>query len=124
VAHLVEHLLFKGSAHRGARALAEAMDALGGQFNAYTTREFTCFHALTLNEGLAGALELLAEIVTSPALDPEDFVRERAVVLAATAWAAHQERRPQSPSPAPRSDRRSLESVPVFDNEGGSPRTV
>lgn len=81
VAHLVEHLLFKGSAHRGARALAEAMDALGGQFNAYTTREFTCFHALTLNEGLAGALELLAEIVTSPALDPEDFVRERAVVL-------------------------------------------
>jgi len=80
-AHLLEHLVFKGSGRRGARALAEAMDALGGQFNAFTTREHTCFHARTLGAHLTQALELLAELVVAPRLDESDAERERQVVL-------------------------------------------
>lgn len=81
MAHFLEHLLFKGSTERDARALAEAMDALGGQFNAYTTREYTCFHCHTLAEHFPAAMGLLGELVCRPALRTRDVHRERAVVL-------------------------------------------
>ena len=81
MAHFLEHLLFKGSTERDARALAEAMDALGGQFNAYTTREYTCFHCHTLGQHFAAAMDLLGELVCRPALCARDVLRERAVVL-------------------------------------------
>jgi len=80
-AHLLEHLVFKGGRHLGARKLAEAMDALGGQFNAFTTREHTCFHARTLGSRLPEALDLIAEMVVSPRCDPTEVERERLVVL-------------------------------------------
>lgn len=81
LAHFLEHLVFKGSRRRSARALAEAMDALGGQFNAFTTREHTCFHAHVLARHLAEAIELLAEMVVAPRLDADDAERERQVIL-------------------------------------------
>lgn len=80
-AHLLEHLVFKGSGAQGARALAEAMDALGGQFNAFTGREQTCFHCRTLAGRLGDGLRLLAELVVAPRLDEGDLARERGVVL-------------------------------------------
>jgi len=81
VAHLLEHLVFKGGRRYGARLLAEAMDALGGQFNAFTTREHTCFHARTLGTRLCDALELLMEMVVLPRCDEAEAQRERQVVL-------------------------------------------
>lgn len=116
-AHLLEHLVFKGSGRRSARALAEAMDALGGQFNAFTTREHTCFHARTLATRCDTAIELLAEMVVAPRLDPLDVARERQVVLdelamiaddpaetademfAAALWPDHALGRPQAGTP-------------------------
>jgi len=87
-AHLLEHMLFKGSTGRDAALLARAMDDLGGQFNAYTTQEFTCFHARTLSEHAVAALELLAELVTRPALRVSDLERERSIVLDELRWVA------------------------------------
>ncbi len=81
LAHLLEHLLFKGTPRRGSRALAEAMDALGGNFNAFTTRDLTCYHARTLGRRFGEGLGLLAEMVTQPRLDADDLERERQVVL-------------------------------------------
>lgn len=81
LAHLLEHLVFKGSTARSARALAEAMDALGGAFNAFTGREQTCFHGRLLGTRLAEGLELLAELVVAPRLDESDLNSERGVVL-------------------------------------------
>lgn len=88
VAHFVEHLLFKGGAGRDARALAEAMDRLGGQFNAFTSKEHTCFHARTLVTQFADGVGLLADLVLRPTLRPEDVERERSVVLAELAMIA------------------------------------
>ncbi len=79
-AHLLEHVVFKGGRRHGARALAEAMDTLGGQFNAFTTREHTCFHARTIGSRLAEGLDLLAEMVVDPRCDAPEVERERSVV--------------------------------------------
>lgn len=81
LAHFLEHLVFKGSRARSARHLAEAMDALGGQFNAFTTREHTCFHGHVLARHLPEAIGLLADMVVAPRLDREDTERERQVIL-------------------------------------------
>lgn len=117
-AHLLEHLVFKGGRRLGARRLAEAMDALGGQFNAFTSREHTCFHARTLGNRLPEALELMAEMVVAPRCDHEEVERERLVVLdelsmiaddpaetadelcAAALWGDHPLGRPLAGSPA------------------------
>ncbi len=87
-AHFVEHLLFKGGAGRDARALAEAMDRLGGQFNAFTSREHTCFHARTLDQHFADGAGLLAEMVLHASLRAPDVERERQVILAELAMIA------------------------------------
>ena len=87
-AHFVEHLLFKGGAGRDARALAEAMDRLGGQFNAFTSREHTCFHARTLDQHFADGAGLLAEMVLHASLRALDVERERQVILAELAMIA------------------------------------
>ena len=65
-AHFIEHMLFKGTAQHTASELAERMDAIGGQVNAYTTREGTCYYARVLDEHLDRAGDLLAEIDPRP----------------------------------------------------------
>ena len=62
-AHFIEHMLFKGTAQHSASELAERMDAIGGQVNAYTTREGTCYYARVLDEHLDRAGDLLAEML-------------------------------------------------------------
>ena len=62
-AHFIEHMLFKGTAQHSASELAERMDAIGGQVNAYTTREGTCYYARVLDEHLDHAGDLLAELL-------------------------------------------------------------
>ena len=81
IAHLVEHMAFKGTGRRSARAIAEEIESVGGHLNAYTSREFTAFHATVLggDEGLA--LDIVADILQHATLDPEELERERAVIL-------------------------------------------
>ncbi|NJL24666.1 MAG: insulinase family protein, partial [Calothrix sp. SM1_5_4] len=79
--HFLEHLVFKGTRHRSAFDLARVLDAVGGDLNAYTTREYTCFHATSLKEHLTLSLDVLTDLVTSATLSREDFLKEREVIL-------------------------------------------
>jgi len=79
--HFLEHLLFKGTATRSARDLAEAIDAVGGDMNAYTTKEYTCYYIRALGEHLPLAMELLADILLNSRFDPGDIEKERGVIL-------------------------------------------
>ncbi len=81
LAHLLEHMVFKGTAKRSARQIAQLMDCIGGQMNAFTEREFVCFHVKTLAEHADLALELLCQLATSPTLEKEDLDIEKSVVL-------------------------------------------
>ncbi len=81
LAHLLEHMVFKGTASRSATKIAQLMDRIGGQMNAFTEREFVCFHVKTLAEHTDLALELLCQLATSPTLEPDDLEIEKSVVL-------------------------------------------
>ena len=81
VAHLFEHMVFKGTAHRGARAIAEQIEDVGGQLNAYTARDMTVFHARLLAADLVLGVEIIADLVTAPVFDVEETAREKQVVL-------------------------------------------
>ncbi|MDO4919553.1 pitrilysin family protein [Kocuria sp.] len=79
--HFLEHLLFKGTARRSALEIAEAFDRVGGESNAFTSHEHTCYHARVLSEALPMAVDVLTDMVTGAVLDPEEFDRERGVIL-------------------------------------------
>jgi predicted Zn-dependent peptidase len=79
-AHLLEHLAFKGAGPWTAAAVADRMDRLGGDINAFTTRDLTCYYAHVLDEDAPEAFDLLWQLVTAPRLTEEDFERERGVV--------------------------------------------
>ena len=78
--HFLEHLTFKGTKDRDARSISLAFDRMGGDSNAYTTKEYTTFHARVLGEHLAEASEILADIVERPAIRAEDFEVERGII--------------------------------------------
>ncbi len=79
--HLLEHMAFKGTRRRGARQIAEEIEAVGGSMNAYTSRENTAYYAKVLKEDLGLAVDILADILQHSMLDAEELERERAVVL-------------------------------------------
>jgi predicted Zn-dependent peptidase len=81
ISHFLEHLLFKGTPQRTARDIAEAIDAVGGDMNAYTSKEYTSFYVRTLARDADLALDVLAEILQDPALREEDVEAERQVIL-------------------------------------------
>ncbi len=78
--HFLEHLLFKGTEQLGALELAEQLDRVGGQSNAYTAREHTCFWVRLLGEDLSVGLDILGGILSSPALRAADVAAERTVI--------------------------------------------
>ncbi|MEG1108056.1 MAG: pitrilysin family protein [Oscillospiraceae bacterium] len=80
-AHFIEHMLFKQTANHSASELASEMDAIGGQINAYTTRESTCFYAKVLDTHLSRAIELLCEMFFDCAFDEAETESERGVIL-------------------------------------------
>ena len=80
-AHFIEHMLFKGTDTYTAAELAGVMDGIGGQINAFTTRENTCFYARVLDTHLDTASELLADMLLHSKFAPEDVESERNVVL-------------------------------------------
>jgi predicted Zn-dependent peptidase len=81
MAHFVEHMLFKGTHTRSARDLAQAIDSIGGQMDAFTSKEYAGYYIKVLDEHLPIALDLLSDMVLRPALAPEEVVREQGVVL-------------------------------------------
>ena len=81
VAHLLEHMAFKGTERRSARDIAEEIEAVGGHLNAYTSRESTAYYAKVLAEDAPLAVDIIADILQHPTFDEEELVRERAVVL-------------------------------------------
>ncbi len=81
VSHMLEHMAFKGTTTRSARALAEEIEAVGGVLNAYTSREQTAFHARVLKQDVPLALDMIGDILTNPTFEPAELERERQVVL-------------------------------------------
>lgn len=81
VSHFLEHLLFKGTQEWSAAEIARCFDAIGGEFNAFTSKEQTVFVARTLDENLGTGLDVLADITQHPAFRPDDIDAERQVVL-------------------------------------------
>jgi predicted Zn-dependent peptidase len=81
VSHMLEHMAFKGTETRSARAIAEEMESVGGFLNAYTSREQTAFHARVLRADVPLALDILADILTRPTFEQNELERERQVVL-------------------------------------------
>lgn len=79
--HFLEHLLFKGTRTRGALDISIELDQVGGEFNAFTAKEYTCFHTRTLDEDLPVALDVLGDMLTSSLLRAEDLEAERQVIL-------------------------------------------
>jgi predicted Zn-dependent peptidase len=79
--HFLEHLLFKGTPSRSALQIAQSFDAIGGDINAFTTRELTCFHARTLGADVALAMDTIADLVQNATLASDDIEAERSVVL-------------------------------------------
>ncbi|MFN3866963.1 MAG: M16 family metallopeptidase, partial [Demequina sp.] len=74
--HFLEHLLFKGTARRSALDIAEAFDRVGGESNAMTGKEYTCYYARTIDTDLPLAIDLILDMVTSARLDSADFEME------------------------------------------------
>jgi predicted Zn-dependent peptidase len=81
VSHFIEHLVFKGTETRTAEEVAKAVDSVGGQMDAFTTKEHTCFYVSVLDQHLPLGAELLSDILLRPLFAPEDIDRERSVVL-------------------------------------------
>jgi predicted Zn-dependent peptidase len=81
LAHLLEHMVFKGAGDRDARGIAEAIEDVGGSLNAWTARDQTVFHARTLPADAGLALELIADLVRSPRIDEAELEREKQVIL-------------------------------------------
>jgi predicted Zn-dependent peptidase len=79
--HFLEHLLFKGTDERSALDISVALDAVGGEFNAFTAKEYTCFHARVLDEDLPLAIDVLGDMITSSTISAEDVEAERDVIL-------------------------------------------
>jgi len=80
-AHFLEHMVFKGTARRGAREIAASLERVGGSLDAFTGKETTCFYARCLAEDLELAADVLTDLVSGPRLDADDVERERSVVV-------------------------------------------
>jgi predicted Zn-dependent peptidase len=81
VSHMLEHMAFKGTATRSARAISEEIEAVGGVLNAYTSREQTAFHARVLKADIGLAMDLLGDILINPLFAEDEIAREKQVVL-------------------------------------------
>jgi predicted Zn-dependent peptidase len=79
--HYLEHLLFKGTRKRSALDISAAMDAVGGELNAFTAKEYTCYYARVLDADLPLAIDVLSDMVTDSLIEPKDVDAERNVVL-------------------------------------------
>lgn len=80
VSHFIEHMLFKGTKNRTAKQIAEEIEGLGGQINAFTGKEATCFYVKMLDEHFDVGLDVLSDMIINPKFDPEDIKKEKLVI--------------------------------------------
>ena len=118
--HFLEHLLFKGTPTRSALDIAVAFDAVGGEHNAMTAKEYTCYYAKVQDRDLPMAVDVLADMFTSSTLEPDEFETERGVILEELAMA--------DDDPSDVTSERFFEAVlgehPLGRPIGGSPETI
>lgn len=81
ISHFIEHMLFKGTRKHTARQIAEAMDSIGGQINAFSAKEFTCFFAKVRDQHMEMVVSLLADMLNNSLFDAEEIEREKNVVI-------------------------------------------
>lgn len=118
--HFLEHLLFKGTPTRTALDIAISFDSVGGEHNAMTAKEYTCYYAKVQDRDLSMAVEVLTDMLTSSLLDPAEFETERGVILEELAMA--------DDDPADVANERFFEAVlgghPLGRPIGGSPDAI
>lgn len=118
--HFLEHLLFKGTTTRSALDIAVSFDAVGGEHNAMTAKEYTCYYAKVQDRDLPMAVEVLADMFTSSVIDPQEFETERGVILEELAMA--------DDDPSDVTSERFFEAVlgehPLGRPIGGNPQTI
>lgn len=118
--HFLEHLLFKGTATRSALDIAVSFDAVGGEHNAVTAKEYTCYYAKVRDKDLAMAVDVIADMLTSSVIDPTEFETERGVILEELAMA--------DDDPSDVTSERFFEAVlgehPLGRPIGGNPATI
>ena len=118
--HFLEHLLFKGTTTRSALDIAVSFDAVGGEHNAATAKEYTCYYAKVQDRDLPMAVEVIADMLTSSVLDEQEFETERGVILEELAMA--------DDDPSDVASERLFEAVfgehPLARPIGGSPETI
>jgi predicted Zn-dependent peptidase len=81
ISHFIEHMVFKGTKHRSAEEIARQVDSIGGNMDAFTSKECICFNVKVLDENVPVALEILTDLVLHPTFTAEDIARERGVIL-------------------------------------------
>lgn len=81
ISHFIEHMLFKGTKNRTAKELAESLESVGGQLNAFTTKEFTCFYAKVLDENLDLSIDVLSDMFFNSLFDAKEIEKEKKVVI-------------------------------------------
>lgn len=81
ISHFIEHMFFKGTKNRTARQLAESLEAVGGQLNAFTTKEFTCYFAKVLDEDISLAIDVLSDMFFNSSFDSKEIDKEKNVVI-------------------------------------------
>lgn len=118
--HFLEHLLFKGTKKRTALDIAIAFDSVGGEHNAATAKEYTCYYAKIRDHDLDMAIEVMSDMLTSSLIDAEEFETERGVILEELAMAED--------DPSDVAQERFYESVlgnhPLGRPIGGNPETI
>ena len=81
IAHFVEHMLFKGTPTRSAEEIAQQVDSIGGQIDAFTSKEYAGYYLKVLDEHLPLAVEILADLISNPLMADEDIEKEKKVIL-------------------------------------------
>jgi predicted Zn-dependent peptidase len=118
--HFLEHLLFKGTTTRTALDIAISFDSVGGEHNAMTAKEYTCYYAKVRDKDLSMAVDVLTDMLTASLLDPVEFENERGVILEELAMA--------DDDPADVANERLFEAVfgdhPLGRPVGGSPEAI
>lgn len=118
--HFLEHLLFKGTLTRSALDIAVSFDSVGGEHNAMTAKEYTCYYAKVQDRDLPMAVDVIADMLTSSVLDAQEFDNERSVILEELAMA--------DDDPSDVTSERFFEAVfgdhPLGRPIGGSPETI
>lgn len=81
ISHFIEHMLFKGTENRTAKELVEVIEDYGGQINAFTTKESTCFYTKTLNKYVEDSLKIISDMLFNSTFDEEEIEKEKSVIL-------------------------------------------